>query len=158
MTVQAGSQDGCRRGAGQSPGIRVSSRSCILSAAYFQCGCDRCFSRQPQSPADGSPELAQTHRSRRQTTKTWERRILRNRPCMALRGRLSGTYCSQVAIRTPIWEPHPFRTDCQSTFLTRTMLPNRLPCSGGSGDPPERNFLFSQNHESREAAESGGSS
>ena len=47
MTVQAGSQDGCRRGAGQSPGIRVSSRSCILPAAYFQCVCDRCFHDSP---------------------------------------------------------------------------------------------------------------
>ena len=48
--------------------------------------------------------------------KTWERYVLRNRPCMALYGRLPGTYCSQVATRTPTWERHPFRTDCQSIF------------------------------------------
>ena len=64
-------------------------------------------------------------RSRQRTTETWERYVFRNRPCRGLYGRLSGTYCSQVAIRTPTWERHPFRTDWQSTFQTRIMLPSR---------------------------------
>ena len=35
----------------RSLGIGVTCRSCILSAAYFQCGCDRCLSRRFESPA-----------------------------------------------------------------------------------------------------------
>ena len=79
-------------------------------------------SRLPRQPAPqdlGKPQVTAADR------KTWERYVLENRPCSGLYGRLSGTYCSQVATRTPAWERHPFRTDCQSTFQTRTMLPNR---------------------------------
>ena len=35
----------------RSLGIGVTCRSCILSTAYFQCGCDRCLSRRFQSLA-----------------------------------------------------------------------------------------------------------
>ncbi len=38
-------------GCDRSLGIGVTYRSCILSAAYFQCGCDRCLSRRFESPA-----------------------------------------------------------------------------------------------------------
>ena len=63
-------------------------------------------------------------RSRQRTTETWERYVFRNRPCRGLYCGLSGTYCSQVPIRPPIWERHPFRTDYQLTFQTRIMLPS----------------------------------
>ena len=41
----------------RSLGIGVTCRSCILSAAYFQCGCDRCFSRRFGSPAAWSDSV-----------------------------------------------------------------------------------------------------
>ena len=79
----------------------------------------RSWQRQKPSPQDShKPQVTAADR------KTWERYVLKNRPCDSLYGRLSGTYCSQVATRTPIWERHPFGTDCQSTFQTRTMLPS----------------------------------
>ena len=65
---------------------------------------------------------------------------MKNRPCGSLYGRLSGTYCSQVPIRPPIWERYPFRTDCQLTFQTRTMLPSRHKTTG-LGAPSLRNCL-----------------
>ena len=41
----------------RSLGIGVTCRSCILSAAYFQCGCDRCLSRRFESPAAWSDSV-----------------------------------------------------------------------------------------------------
>ena len=41
----------------RSLGIGVTCRSCILSAAYFQCGCDRCLSRRFGSPAAWSDSV-----------------------------------------------------------------------------------------------------
>ena len=90
---------------------------------------------QPPSPQDlHKPQVTAADR------KTWERYVLKNRPCDSLYGRLSGTYCSQVAIRTPAWERHPFRTDCQSTFQTRTMLPSPHK-NTGLGAPSLQNCL-----------------
>ena len=90
----------------------------------------------------GRSRLRRTRINRRSAAdrKTWERYVLENRPCSGLYGRLSGTYCSQVATRTPAWERHPFRTDCQSTFQTRTMLPSPNK-NTGLGAPSLRNCL-----------------
>ena len=44
----------------RSLGIGVTCRSCILSAAYFQCGCDRCLSRRFESPAAWSNAVGPT--------------------------------------------------------------------------------------------------
>ena len=41
----------------QSPGIRVTGNSCGLSAAHFQCLCDRCFSRRLRSPTAQSDSV-----------------------------------------------------------------------------------------------------
>ena len=41
----------------RSLGIGVTCRSCILSAAYFKCGCDRCLSRRFGSPAAWSDSV-----------------------------------------------------------------------------------------------------
>ena len=60
--------------------------------------------------------ICANRRSQQRTTKTWERYVLRNRPCGGLCGRLSGTYCTQVATKTPTRERHSFRADFQSTF------------------------------------------
>ena len=60
--------------------------------------------------------ICANRRSQQRTTKTWERNVLRNRPCGGLCDRLSGTYCTQVATKTQTWERHPFETYCQSTF------------------------------------------
>lgn len=60
--------------------------------------------------------ICANRRPQRRTTKTWKRYVLRNRPCGGLCGRLSGTYCTQVATKTQTWERHPFGTYCQSIF------------------------------------------
>ena len=44
----------------RSLGIGVTCRSCILSAAYFKCGCDRCLSRRFESPAAWSNAVGPT--------------------------------------------------------------------------------------------------
>jgi len=60
--------------------------------------------------------ICANRRPQRRTTKTWKRYVLRNRPCGGLCDRLSGTYCTQVATKTPTRERHSFRADFQSTF------------------------------------------
>ncbi len=111
-----------------------SRRRLYIPAAEPEVVRRRSWQRRKPSPQDShKPQV-----SGGQTT--WERYVLENRPCSGLYGRLSGTYCSQVAIRPPAWERHPFRTDCQSTFQTRTMLPNRHK-NTDLGAPSLRNCL-----------------
>ena len=88
-----------------------SRRRSYIPAAVPEVVRRRSWQRRKPSPQDShKPQVTAADR------KTWVRYVLENRPCSGLYGRLSGTYCSQVATRTPTWERHPFGTVYQSSL------------------------------------------